>query len=142
MTLRDIRVGKSCRVVAVGGAGALRRRLLDMGVTPRTVVTVKKVAPMGDPIELLLRGYTLTLRLDDAEKISVEDMGASAANASAAYASAASASAAYASAANVATAASAAAAANVATAASAAANAATAASAAAAAEGVEGALSV
>ena len=72
MTLRDLKVGKSGQVVAVGGEKALRRRLLDMGITPRTTVTVKKVAPMGDPMELLLRGYVLTLRLDDAGKITVE----------------------------------------------------------------------
>ena len=73
MTLRDLKVGKSGRVVAVGGEKALRRRLLDMGITPRTSITVKKAAPMGDPIELLLRGYVLTLRLEDAEKITVEE---------------------------------------------------------------------
>ena len=73
MTLRNLRVGQSGRVLAVGGEKALRRRLLDMGITPRTVVTVKKAAPMGDPIELLLRGYVLTLRLEDADKITVEE---------------------------------------------------------------------
>ena len=73
MTLRELAVGKSGRVVSVGGEKVLRRRLLDMGITPRTVITVKKVAPMGDPIELLLRGYVLTLRLDDAEQITVEE---------------------------------------------------------------------
>ena len=75
MTLRDLGVGKSGRVLAVGGEKTLRRRLLDMGITPRTVVTVKKAAPLGDPIELLLRGYVLTLRLEDAEKIIVEMVG-------------------------------------------------------------------
>jgi len=58
----------------VGGEKALRRRLLEMGITPRTVITVKKVAPMGDPIELYLRGYVLSLRLDDAERITVEEV--------------------------------------------------------------------
>ena len=67
-------MGRSGRVVEVGGERPLRRRLLEMGITPRTVVTVKKAAPLGDPIELLLRGYVLTLRLDDAEKISVEEV--------------------------------------------------------------------
>jgi len=76
MTLRNLGVGQSCRVLAVGGEKALRRRLLDMGITPRTTITVKKVAPMGDPMELLLRGYVLTLRLDDAEKITVEEVHA------------------------------------------------------------------
>ena len=74
MTLRDLRVSESGRVLAVGGEKGLRRRLLDMGITPRTVVTVRKAAPMGDPIELLLRGYVLTLRLDDAAKIIVEEI--------------------------------------------------------------------
>jgi len=74
MTLRDLGVGKSGRVLAVGGEKALRRRLLEMGLTPRTVVTVKKAAPMGDPIELLLRGYVLSLRLSDAGKITVEEV--------------------------------------------------------------------
>jgi len=73
MTLKDLHIGKSCRVLSVGGEKTLRRRLLEMGITPRTVVTVKKAAPMGDPIEMLLRGYVLTLRLDDAEKITVEE---------------------------------------------------------------------
>ena len=74
MTLRDLSVGKSGRVLAVEGEKILRRRLLEMGITPRTIVTVKKIAPMGDPIELLLRGYVLTLRLKDAEKITVEEL--------------------------------------------------------------------
>ena len=76
MTLREIKVGKSCRVSAVGGRGVLRRRLLEMGITPRTVITVKKTAPLGDPIELILRGYSLTLRLEDAEKIFVDELNA------------------------------------------------------------------
>lgn len=59
--------------MTVGGEKALRRRLLDMGITPRTVVTVRKIAPLGDPMELLLRGYVLTLRLEDAQKITIED---------------------------------------------------------------------
>ena len=74
MTLRDLPIGKSGLVVTVGGEGVLRRRLLEMGITPRTTVTVKKAAPMGDPIELLLRGYVLSLRLEDAEKITIEEV--------------------------------------------------------------------
>lgn len=74
MTLRNLDVGKSGRVLTVGGEKALRRRLLDMGITPGTVIMVKKIAPMGDPIELLLRGYVLTIRLDDAEKIIIEEV--------------------------------------------------------------------
>ena len=56
----------------MGGEGALRCRLLDMGLTPRTVVTLRKVAPMGDPIEIHVRGYELTLRVEDARQITVE----------------------------------------------------------------------
>jgi len=74
MSLKDLKIGKSGVVVAVGGEKVLRRRLLEMGITPRTTVTVKKAAPMGDPIELLLRGYVLSLRLEDAEKITVEEV--------------------------------------------------------------------
>jgi Fe2+ transport system protein FeoA len=73
MTLKDLPVGKSGTVAAVGGEKALRRRLLEMGITPGTTITVKKAAPMGDPIELLLRGYVLSLRLQDAEKITIEE---------------------------------------------------------------------
>ena len=64
-------VGSSA-LTAVGGAGALRLRLLDMGLIPKTTVRVEKVAPLGDPIELRLRGYELTLRLDDAREIALE----------------------------------------------------------------------
>jgi Fe2+ transport system protein FeoA len=73
MTLRELGIGKSGRVVQVGGERVLRHRLLEMGITPRTVVTVKKIAPMGDPMELFLRGYTLTLRLEDAGNIVIEE---------------------------------------------------------------------
>lgn len=72
MTLKDLKIGKSGKILSVGGEKILRHRLLEMGLTPRTVVTVKKAAPMGDPVELLLRGYVLTLRLEDAEKITIE----------------------------------------------------------------------
>ena len=71
MTLKELSVGKSGTVVAVGGEKALRRRLLEMGITPRTEVTVKKTAPLGDPIEIFLRGYVLTLRLEEADKITI-----------------------------------------------------------------------
>ena len=74
MTLRDLTIGKSGRVLTVGGESRLRRRLLDMGITPNTIVTVKKIAPMGDPIELMLRGYVLTIRLEDAKKITIEEI--------------------------------------------------------------------
>jgi len=74
MTLKDLSVGKSGLVLAVGGEKILRKRLLEMGITPRTTVTVKKAAPMGDPIELLLRGYVLSLRLAEAEKITIQEV--------------------------------------------------------------------
>jgi Fe2+ transport system protein FeoA len=73
LTLKDLRVGQSGRVLTVGGEQALRRRFLDMGITPRTLVKVLKVAPMGDPVEILLRGYVLTVRLDDAAKIVLKE---------------------------------------------------------------------
>ena len=72
MTVKDLKIGESGTVLTVGGEKVLRRRLLEMGITPRTTVTVKKTAPMGDPIELLLRGYVLSLRLEDAGRITVE----------------------------------------------------------------------
>jgi Fe2+ transport system protein FeoA len=74
VNLKDLKIGKSGVVTAVGGEKTLRRRLLEMGITPRTTVTVKKTAPLGDPIELFLRGYVLSLRLADAEKITVEEL--------------------------------------------------------------------
>lgn len=71
-TLDRIPIGKRTRIVQVKGQGALRRRLLDMGLTPNTEVMIRKVAPMGDPIEIHLRGYELTLRMDDARNIVTE----------------------------------------------------------------------
>ncbi len=72
MTLRDLPIGCSARVLTVGGEGALRQHFLDMGVIPGAEVTLVKLAPMGDPMELLIHGYSLTLRLDDAAKIEIE----------------------------------------------------------------------
>lgn len=72
MTLDRLPIGKTAVITGVGGTGALRLRLLDMGIIPRTKVSVIKVAPLGDPIEIRVRGYELTLRLDDAKKIEVE----------------------------------------------------------------------
>ncbi|MBE6860724.1 MAG: ferrous iron transport protein A [Ruminococcus sp.] len=72
MTLANLKIGESAVIKTVGGEGALRLRLLDMGLIPKTKVMVRKVAPMGDPIEIHLRGYELTLRLEDAEKIEIE----------------------------------------------------------------------
>lgn len=72
MTLDKLPIGRITTILAVNGQGALRRHLLDMGLTPHTKVMIRKVAPMGDPIELHLRGYELTLRLEDAKNIVVE----------------------------------------------------------------------
>ena len=72
MTLDKLPVGSSGVITAVGGDGALRCRLLDMGLIPRTRVTLQKTAPMGDPIEIRVRGYELTLRVEEAKKIEVE----------------------------------------------------------------------
>lgn len=71
-TLDRIKPGGSGIIKAVGGEGALRRRLLDMGLTPKTLVRVRKVAPMGDPMELCLRGYMLSIRKEDAANIEIE----------------------------------------------------------------------
>lgn len=72
MTLNELPVGKAAVITKVGGAGALRCRLLDMGLIPRTAVRLQKVAPMGDPIEIRVRGYELTLRVEDAMNIQVK----------------------------------------------------------------------
>ncbi|MBP3442482.1 MAG: FeoA domain-containing protein [Clostridia bacterium] len=71
-TLKDIRVGKKAKVVKVHGTGALKRRIMDMGITKGVEIYVRKVAPLGDPIELNLRGYELSLRKADAEMVEVE----------------------------------------------------------------------
>jgi len=75
MTLDQIQPGHGGIIAAVNGEGALRRRLLDMGLTPKTRVYVRKTAPMGDPIELSLRGYMLSIRKADAAKIEIEVNG-------------------------------------------------------------------
>lgn len=75
MNLKNLEIGKSAIVTAVGGTGALRQHLLDMGVIPGTKVTAVKLAPMGDPMEIRLHGYELTLRLADAERITIEPCG-------------------------------------------------------------------
>ena len=72
-TLADLKIGESGVVGAVGGQDALHRHLLDMGITPGVKITLQKTAPMGDPVELRLRGYSLTLRLEDAAKITLRD---------------------------------------------------------------------
>ncbi|MBO5102322.1 MAG: ferrous iron transport protein A [Clostridia bacterium] len=71
-TLRDVKIGQSARVVKLHGEGAVKRRIMDMGITKGTEVYVRKVAPLGDPIEVTVRGYELSLRKADAETIEVE----------------------------------------------------------------------
>lgn len=71
-TLRDIKIGSTAKVVRVSGEGALRRRIMDMGITRGVEIRVRKVAPLGDPLEITVRGYELTLRKDDSEMIEVE----------------------------------------------------------------------
>ena len=73
-TLKQISVGKSAKVVKVHGEGAIRRRIMDMGLTKNTELYVEKGAPLGDPMELVVRGYSLTIRREDAEKIEVESV--------------------------------------------------------------------
>ena len=75
ITLDVLVPGESGKILAVGGEGALRHRLLDMGLTPKTIVKVEKIAPMGDPIEIRCRGYELSLRKDEAKTIEVRRVG-------------------------------------------------------------------
>ena len=74
-TLREMAIGKTVKIVKVHGEGAVRRRIMDMGITKGTEVTVRKVAPLGDPIEVTVRGYELSLRKADAEMVEVETEG-------------------------------------------------------------------
>ena len=74
MTLDKLGVGNSGIITAVGGEGALRLRLLDMGLTPRATVTVVKEAPLGDPIQISIRGYLLSLLMSEAKRIEVEEI--------------------------------------------------------------------
>jgi len=71
-TLRDAKIGKPVTVVKLHGEGALKRRIMDMGITKGVTVTIRKVAPLGDPLELTVRGYELSLRKADAEMIEIE----------------------------------------------------------------------
>ena len=70
-TLRDVKVGESATVAKLTGTGALKRRIMDMGLTKGTRVYVRKVAPLGDPVELTVRGYELSIRKDEAVSIEV-----------------------------------------------------------------------
>ena len=72
MTLKDVKVGHRAKVIKVGGEGAIRRRIMDMGITKGVEIYVRKVAPLGDPMELFVRGYELSLRKADADMIEVE----------------------------------------------------------------------
>ena len=71
-TLKDVKVGKTAKVIKIHGEGALRRRIMDMGITRGVEIYVRKVAPLGDPMELNVRGYELSLRKADCELIEVE----------------------------------------------------------------------
>jgi ferrous iron transport protein A len=71
-TLKDIKIGETATVVKLHGEGALKRRIMDMGITKGTEIFVRKVAPLGDPVELMVRGYELSLRKADAATIEVE----------------------------------------------------------------------
>ena len=72
-TLRDVKIGEKATIVKLHGEGALKRRIMDMGLTRGTEVFVRKVAPLGDPMELTVRGYELSVRKGDAELIEVEE---------------------------------------------------------------------
>lgn len=71
-TLKDVKVGDSAKVKQLHGEGALKRRIMDMGITKGVTITVNKLAPLGDPMELTVRGYELSLRKADAELIEIE----------------------------------------------------------------------
>lgn len=71
-TLKQVRIGSTVRVVKLHGEGAVKRRIMDMGITKGAEIFVRKVAPLGDPIEVTVRGYELSLRKADAEMIEVE----------------------------------------------------------------------
>lgn len=74
MTLKDIKVGKRAKAIRVNGEGGIRRRIMDMGITKGVEIYVRKVAPLGDPMELFVRGYELSLRKADADLIEVEEV--------------------------------------------------------------------
>lgn len=71
-TLKDVKIGESAKVVKLHGEGAVKRRIMDMGITKGAEITVRKVAPLGDPIEITVRGYELSLRKADAEMVEVQ----------------------------------------------------------------------
>lgn len=71
-TLKEAKIGETVRVLKINGSGPLRRRIMDMGITKGVTIYVRKVAPLGDPVEITVRGYELSLRKEDAETIDVE----------------------------------------------------------------------
>lgn len=73
-SLKDVKVGESCKIVGLNGTGALKRRIMDMGLTKGTYVYVRKVAPLGDPIEVTVRGYELSIRREEADCVEVTDI--------------------------------------------------------------------
>ncbi len=73
-TLKTVPVGSACKVVKLHGEGAVKRRIMDMGITKGTEVHIRKIAPLGDPVEVTVRGYELSLRKADAEMIEVENL--------------------------------------------------------------------
>ena len=75
MTLNNVECGKTVKVTAINGQGAIKRRIMDMGITKNCEIYVRKVAPLGDPVELSVRGYALTIRKEDAKIIEVEQIG-------------------------------------------------------------------
>ncbi|MBQ3903915.1 MAG: ferrous iron transport protein A [Eubacterium sp.] len=72
MTLKDVKIGNTCKVKRIHGEGALKRRIMDMGITKGVEIYVRKVAPLGDPVEITVRDYELSIRKGDAELIEVE----------------------------------------------------------------------
>lgn len=74
MTLRDLKVGQSGKILKNAASGAVKQRFMDMGITKGVVVKVMKIAPLGDPIEIEIRGYNLSIRKSDAQKIEIEEV--------------------------------------------------------------------
>ena len=74
MTLRDLNVGETCKVKRLHGEGAVKRRIMDMGITKGVEVYVRKLAPLGDPIEVTVRGYELSIRKADADMVEIEPL--------------------------------------------------------------------
>ncbi len=72
MTLKEVPIGGICNVLRLNGSGAVKRRIMDMGITKGVEIKVVKIAPLGDPLEVNVRGYDLSLRMDEADKIDVE----------------------------------------------------------------------